>query len=66
MKVHIRDVTTGKTYCGKGLARRYWVEDTHVEGGQLGPLRVHRVVEPGANCQDCWTQRKPKRLAEVL
>jgi hypothetical protein len=57
--IHLGDRKTLTTACGKPVARRWWQEKEHLEGGKLGPLTVARVVKPDlVDCPACLKEVK--------
>lgn len=56
--IHFGNPKTGKTACGKPLARRWWVEPVRIEYGVLaGVLRVMREIRGQASCPECLRAR---------
>lgn len=55
---HFGSRATGKTACGKPLARRWWVERKTVEHGAIGRLGVYRIVMGESDCPKCTKARK--------
>lgn len=51
--IHVGKQETLKTLCGKPVARRWWIEDDHVEYGNHAGVPTYREIKVREEAVDC-------------